>query len=139
MLVQIVGIFDNYTSQVICHCVKSVRIRNYSGPYSVRMQRKYIPEKLRIQTLFTLCVIVFARCRVQYGEYFPSFSNFATYFTSLQAMKVFVNIARGNEYFVLCSFVILDGLLQSICFRMFYFKYSITFKITDVLSYFISN
>ena len=30
-----------------------------------------------------LYVIVIARCRVQDGEYFPSFSYFATYFTSL--------------------------------------------------------
>ena len=28
-------------------------------------------------------VVVIARCRVQYGKYFPSFSYFATYFTSL--------------------------------------------------------
>ena len=28
-------------------------------------------------------IVVIARCRVQYGKYFPSFSYFATYFTSV--------------------------------------------------------
>ena len=46
-------------------CVKSVRIRSYSGshfprifphPYSFRMQEKCGPEWLQIRTLFTQCI-----------------------------------------------------------------------------------
>ena len=47
------------------HCVKSVYIRNFSGPYfpafGLNTERpnagKYGPEKLRIRTLFTQCLI----------------------------------------------------------------------------------
>ena len=35
-----------------CHCVKSVPIQRFSGPNT----GKYIPEKLRIWTLFMSCV-----------------------------------------------------------------------------------
>ena len=37
-----------------CHCVKSVRIKSFSGLNA----RKYRPEKLRIRTLFKQCVSV---------------------------------------------------------------------------------
>ena len=56
------------------HCVKNVRIRRFPGlyfsrirteygeirisPYSVRMWEKYGPEKLRIRTLFTFCMLI---------------------------------------------------------------------------------
>ena len=36
-----------------------------------------------IKCCFKLYLVVIARCRVQYGKYFPSFSYFGTYFTSL--------------------------------------------------------
>ena len=36
------------------HCVKSVRIRSFSGPYSVRMWEN-TDQKLRIRTLLTQC------------------------------------------------------------------------------------
>ena len=35
------------------HCVKSVRIRSFSGPYLVQMLGKYGPEKFPIWGLFT--------------------------------------------------------------------------------------
>ena len=39
----------DYSLRVPKNCVKSVRIRSFSGPNA----RKYRPEKLRIRTLFT--------------------------------------------------------------------------------------
>ena len=55
------------------HCVKSVRIRNYSGPYlSVFSLNagKYGPELLRIRTLFTHAnPIVFMLVRMVYAFY----------------------------------------------------------------------
>ena len=49
-----------YFSESFCtyHCVKSVRIRSYSGLYFPTFELntgKYGPEKLRIRTLFTQC------------------------------------------------------------------------------------
>ena len=39
------------------HCVKSVRIRSFSGPYFPgKNAGKYGTEKLRIRTLFTQCI-----------------------------------------------------------------------------------
>ena len=42
-----------------CHCVKSVRIRSFSDTlyfFVFNHNRKCLPEKLRIRTLFTQCV-----------------------------------------------------------------------------------
>ena len=39
------------------HCVKSVRIRNFSRSVFSRIRTEYGPEKLRIRTLFTLCIL----------------------------------------------------------------------------------
>ena len=43
-------------------------------------------------------VVVIARCRVQYGKYFPSFPYFATYFTSLQAKEVTAKYEKRGKY-----------------------------------------
>ena len=63
-------------------CVKPARIRVLSDPY----------------------VLVIARHRVQYGKYFPSFSNFAIYLKYLrnnskirETRKIFANIVRGQS------------------------------------------
>ena len=42
-----------YTSGKILHCVKSVRIRSFSGPHFATFGLNTAPEKLRIRTLFT--------------------------------------------------------------------------------------
>ena len=34
---------SNQSPGLALHCVKSVRIRSYSGPYSVRMREKHFP------------------------------------------------------------------------------------------------
>ena len=43
-------------------------------------------------------VVAIARCRVQYGKYFPSFPYFATYFTSLQAKEVTAKYEKRGKY-----------------------------------------
>ena len=43
-------IYYRVINLVLTHCVKSVRIRSFSGPY---FPAKEGPEKLRIRTLFT--------------------------------------------------------------------------------------
>ena len=47
----------------MCHCVKSVRIRSYSGPYSVRMRENADQNNLNTDTFQTVCVeiIIIAR------------------------------------------------------------------------------
>ena len=45
------------------HCMKSVRIRSYSGPDA----GKYGPEQLRIRTLFTHCI--FGVCDIFSAKY----------------------------------------------------------------------
>ena len=44
-------------------------------------------------------VVVIARCRVQYGKYFPSFTYFATYFTSLQGSEIRAKYEKKGKYF----------------------------------------
>ena len=39
-----------------------------------------------------------ARCRVQNGKYFPSFSYFATYFTSPQASEITAKYEKRGKY-----------------------------------------
>ena len=46
----------------------------------------------------TLYVVVIARCRMQYGKYFPSFSYFATYFTSLYANGIIATYQKREKY-----------------------------------------
>ena len=44
-------------------------------------------------------VVVIARCRVQYGKYFPSLSYFITYFMSLQVSEIIEKYERRRNYF----------------------------------------
>ena len=42
-------------------------------------------------------VLVKARCRVQYGKYFPSFPSFEIYSTSLKGVKY----EKGRKYLII--------------------------------------
>ena len=43
-------------------------------------------------------VVVIVWCRVQYGKYFPSFSYFVTYFTSLWASEIIAKYEKRGKY-----------------------------------------
>ena len=43
-------------------------------------------------------LVVIARCRVQYGKYFPSLLYFATYFTSLYASEITTKYEKRGKY-----------------------------------------
>ena len=51
--------FGSYRIVIYWHCIKSVLIRSFSGPYFLAFSPiagKYGPEKLQIRTLFTQCI-----------------------------------------------------------------------------------
>ena len=59
----------------------------------------------------TISVVVIARCQVQYGKYFPSFSYFATYFEIIakyEKRRKYLTILHeatcDNYFFVKCLF-----------------------------------
>ena len=56
--------------------------------------------KFHSDQVFTISrfVVVIAQCRVQYGKYFPSFSYFATYFTSLQVSEITAKYGKQGKY-----------------------------------------
>ena len=65
-------------------------LRNYSEQLFIEHLRKTpsankFLQQIRKQFLY---FIVIARCRLQYGKYFPSFSYFGTYFKSLKASEI---------------------------------------------------
>ena len=61
-----------------------------------------MPSSCLIEWIYQY-VVVIARCRVQYGKYFPSFSYFATYFTSLQVSEITAKYEKRGKYFPYCT------------------------------------
>ena len=55
-------VFYSFSEVLEWHCVKSIRIRSFSGPYFLVFSpnaRKYGTKKLRIRTIFTQCGCAF--------------------------------------------------------------------------------
>ena len=81
-------------------------------------------NKLIFRFNVDILVLVIVRCRVQYGKYFPSFSYFATYFTTLlknvcqyctrqrAIITLSLNVCLIKMYQELSYLLILSGLLN---------------------------
>ena len=60
-------------------------------------------QDLQILKIIKKYVVVIARCRVQYGKYFPHFSYFATYFTSLYVSEITAKYEKRGKYSPYCA------------------------------------
>ena len=61
-------------------------------------------------------IVVITRCRVQYGKYFPSFSYFAIYFTSLYASKIIAKYEKRGKYWSILHEATCDNYFIVKCF-----------------------
>ena len=69
-------------------------------------------------------VVVIARCRVQYGKYFPSFSYFATYLTAKYEIREkylpILHEATCDNYFIVKCLFYLNKMYQELYNLMLY-------------------
>ena len=95
---------------------RSYFVRFISG---ITPAKQILPSRidlLKVNNRNTKYVRVIAWCRVQYGKYFPSFSYFATYLTSLSASEIIKNCKKRGKYLPILHQATCDNYFIVKCF-----------------------